>query len=101
MANPKRSIMRDSVFRTTGNEVVTPKQGIQKQEQQMRQTAVWLGDDEAQWLDQQCQQIKKGGWRGITRSAYIRALIGAAMQSTTDIEGVTGEAELAQRLTSD
>jgi hypothetical protein len=99
MSKPKRSIMRDSVFRSTGNEVVTPKQGILKQEPQMHQTAIWLGDEEEQWIDAQCQQIKKGGWRGITRSAYIRALIRASMQQEAIVEGVTGEAELAQRLT--
>jgi len=98
MATPKRSIIRDSVFRRTGSEV-TPQQGIPKQEPQMHQTAVWLGDEEEQWLDAQCQQIKKGGWRGITRSAYIRALIRASMQQEITVEGVTGEAELAQRLT--
>src|SRR3989442_1128742 len=100
MVKPKRSIIRDSVFRTTGNEAKTPRQGIQKQEPQMHQTAVWLGDEEEQWIDAQCQQIKKGGWRGVTRSAFIRALIRATMEQEINIEGVSGEAELAQRLTS-
>src|SRR6266852_1898731 len=44
------------------------------------------------------QEIKKAGWRGVTRSAFIRALIRSTMQRTVDVGGVTGEAELEQRL---
>ena len=98
MANRKRSITRDSVFKTTGSGVVTPQQGIPKQETQMHQTAVWLADEETQWIDEQCQQIKKSGWRSVTRSAFIRALIRASMEKRADLLGVTGEAELTERL---
>ena len=98
MANKKRSITRDSVFKTTGSEATTPQQGIPKQEIQMRQTAVWLADEETQWIDEQCQQIKKDGWRSVTRSAFIRALIRSSMEKQTDLSGVTGEAELTERL---
>jgi len=97
MAKPKRSITRDSVFRQTGD-TSTPRQGMQKPEPQMRQTAVWLSDDETEWLDSRLQEIKRGGWRGVTRSAFIRALIRASMEQQIEVEGISGEAELTDRL---
>ena len=97
MPRPRRSITRDSVFRTTGT-APTPVQGIGRPEAKTRQTAVWLADEETDWIDTRLQEIKKAGWRGVTRSAFIRSLIRAAMQHTVDVSGVTGEAELEQRL---
>jgi hypothetical protein len=97
MPRHKRSITRDSVFRTT-DKAPTPKQGISTPEVQTRQTAVWLTDEETDWIDVRLQEIKRSGWRGVTRSAFIRALIRAAMQRTVEVSGVTGEAELEQRL---
>ena len=75
-----------------------PRQSINKPETETRQTAVWLTDEETGWIDERLQEIKRAGWRGVTRSAFIRALIRAAMQRTIDVTGVTGEAELEQRL---
>jgi hypothetical protein len=97
MARPRRSITRDSVFRATG-QAPTPVQGIGKQEPKTRQTAVWLTDEETDWLDARLQEIKKAGWRGVTRSAFIRSLIRATMQRKVDVGGITGEADLEQRL---
>jgi hypothetical protein len=97
MPKSRRSITRDSVFRTTGQQT-TPTQGLGKMEAKTRQTAVWLTDEETDWIDSRLQEIKKAGWRGVTRSAFIRALIRATMQRTVDVGGVTGEAELEQRL---
>jgi hypothetical protein len=97
MPKSKPSITRDSVFRTTGD-VPAPKQDIERPEIRTRQTAVWLADEETDWIDARLQEIKKAGWRGVTRSAFIRALIRAAMARPVDMGGVTGEAELEQRL---
>jgi hypothetical protein len=97
MPKPKRSITRDSVFRTTGD-ISLPKQGIEKSDVRTRQTAVWLADEETEWIDARLQEIKKAGWRGVTRSAFIRALIRSTMGRPVDVSGVTGEAELEQRL---
>ena len=97
MPKAKRSITRDSVFRTT-EKAPLPKQGISKPEVKTYQTAVWLTDQETDWIDSRLQEIKKAGWRGVTRSAFIRSLIRAAMQQQIDVGGVTGEAELEQRL---
>ena len=97
MPRPRRSITRDSVFRTTG-QAPTPAQGLGKPEAKTRQTAIWLTDDETDWIDTRLQEIKKAGWRGVTRSAFIRALVRATMQRKVEVGGATGEAELEQRL---
>ena len=97
----KRTITRDSVFRGTGSGATeSPKQGITPQESPTRQTAVWLADPEVEWLDDQLKDIRRGGWRNITRSALIRALIRSAMERDPDLGGVSGEQELAQRVSA-
>jgi hypothetical protein len=102
----KRTISRDSVFRDVGagsvpgirDDLKVPAQGIAADEARTHQTAVWLGDEEVEWLDTQCRSIQRGGWRGVTRSSLIRALIRAASERTVDLAGVTGEVEIAERL---
>jgi hypothetical protein len=106
--NPKRTISRDSVFRDVGagavpgirDDLKVPAQGLPQDETKTYQTAVWLGDEEIEWLDGQCRTVQRGGWRGITRSALIRALIKAASGRRVDLTGVSGEVEIAERLTS-
>ncbi len=101
MPRPKQTISRDSVFRGTNSAATDgPKQGIAPKEAATHQTAMWLGDDEIEWLDTQIQQIKRGGWRSVTRSALIRALVQAAMENPVTLTGVTGQEELIQRLSS-
>jgi hypothetical protein len=100
MARGKATISRDSVFRSTATAADQPVQGVKAASQPAHQTAVWLGDDETEWLDARCREIKRGGWRSITRSALIRALIRAAMEQPVELGGVSGEAELFQRLAS-
>ena len=94
----KQTIKRDSVFRST-TQATKPTQGIAAQEDTKRQTAVWLTDEEMQWLDAQCTEIKNNGWRSVTRSSFIRALVRVAMERKTDVKGVSGEIELIKRLT--
>lgn len=100
MASSTRTITRDSVFRNTPTPNDLPTQGIDVPEKPTRQTAVWLADEEVEWLDGQCQVIRRAGWRTITRSAFIRALIRAAMEQPAELGGVSGEGELAQRLST-
>ena len=95
----KRTITRDSVFRHTGAQDTAP-QGIEPEAAPTHQTAVWLGDEEVEWLDSRCREIRKSGWRSITRSAFIRAIIRAAMEQQTEVTGVSGESELTQRLST-
>ncbi len=102
MAQRKSTIARDSVFRRIGGvekEGQRPVQGIPPSNSPARQTAVWLADEEVAWLDTHIQHIKRSGWRTLTRSAFIRSLIRAAMEHSPDLNGVSGEEELTQRLT--
>ena len=59
---------------------------------------MWLTDDDIAWLEEQCRDIRLGGWRSVTRSAVVRALIQAARDQAIDVAGVAGESELVQRL---
>jgi hypothetical protein len=98
MPRSKKTISRDSVFRSTAAPAEAPAQGVDQEEVITRQTAVWLADKETEGLDDQIQHIKRSGWRGVTRSAFIRALIRTAMQQPVELGGVSDEAELTQRL---
>lgn len=90
------SIKRDSVFgRRTDTPM--PTQGV-KEEKRATQTAVWLNDEETNWIDDQVTVIKRSGWKGVTRSAVIRAAIQALMDKKPGLTGVTGETELKERL---
>jgi hypothetical protein len=109
MAKARRTIQRDSVIRRSSggeSESRPPIQGIKPhaEENPNRQTAVWLSDDEVEWLDDKILQIKRGGWRGVSRSALIRAIIQSAKQAdeTAEIklEGVSGEIEITQRFSA-
>ena len=103
MGKGKRTIQRDSVIRRGGGvtEHRPPAQGIQSEANPNRQTAVWLSDDEVDWLDDKLTEIKRGGWRGVSRSALIRAIIQSARQADESdqirLEGVSGEPEITQR----
>ncbi len=101
MPRSKKTISRDSVFRSTTAPAEAPTQGVDQEEVVTRQTAVWLADEETEWLDDQIQQIKRSGWRGVTRSALIRALIRTAMRQPVELGGVSGEVDLTQRLASE
>lgn len=92
------SIKRDSVFGRR-EETATPVQGIPKEEKKTTQTAVWLSEEETNWIDDQVTTIKRSGWKGVTRSAFIRAAIQALIGKNPDLAGVSGEAELKERLT--
>jgi hypothetical protein len=101
MAKSKSTITRDSVFRNTGN---TPKpiikQGITPADENNLQTAMWLSASDVSWIDTQVQKVREGGWRSVTRSAIFRALIRSAKNNGVDLSGVTGEAEIEQRISS-
>jgi hypothetical protein len=97
MPRGKKTITRDSVFRSTDDVSQVPMQGM-PDEAKNHQTAVWLGEPELEWLDNKCQELRRGGWRGVTRSALIRALIRASMDKQIDIRGVSGEEEFRFRV---
>ncbi len=98
MAQPRQTITRDTVFRRTGAEATRPLQGIAPTQPPTRQTAVWLAEEELAWLDGHIHVIKRAGWRTVTRSAFLRALVRSAMEQEPDLTGVLGEADLVERL---
>ena len=98
MSKNKRSITRDNVFRNTGSTAESPRQGVSPAEPVTRQTAVWLAEDDIDWLDDRLKDMRRSGWRTVTRSALIRALIRAAIERDPDLKGVSGEQELVQRV---
>ena len=99
MPRTKRTIVRDSVFGQPNTPPVA--QGTtSSDEDKTRQTGVWLTDQDLEWLDSRCREVRRGGWRGITRSAFIRALVQAVQDEPFEDElvGVTGQAELVQAI---
>ena len=69
-----------------------------RREADTQQTSVWLSPEEVGWIDTQLLRMKQSGWRGVTRSAFIRALIRGAMHRTPSLVGVSSEEELEARL---
>jgi hypothetical protein len=63
-----------------------------------QQTSVWFSDEEIDWLDTHCHTIRRSGWRGIRRSAFVRALIQALKEKRLDVAGVTNEQELVEAI---
>ena len=103
MPRSNRTIRRDSVLRpapTAGTPTPPPQQGLAAPPPTTRQTALWLSDEELEWLDDRVRDIRQGGWRGITRSALLRALIRSMMERRIALSGVSGEAELVEQLKS-
>ena len=97
MSRAKRTIARDSVFRSTATQTAeAPRQA--EEPLPTRQTNVWFTDEELDWLDNHCQQIRRSGWRGIKRSALVRALVQAIKDKPIDLAGVSDEAELVETL---
>jgi hypothetical protein len=75
-----------------------PTDAPASREADTHQTSVWLAPEEVGWIDAQLLRMKQSGWRGVTRSAFIRALIRGAMHATPSLVGVNSEEELEQRL---
>jgi hypothetical protein len=98
VARTKRTIVRDSVLRSSPQPTQELRQGVAPTTPPTRQTALWLSDEELEWLDSHVRDVRRGGWRGITRSALMRALIHAVMDQPIELSGVSGEAELIDSL---
>lgn len=99
------TIRRDSVFRSTdpdrpdqsANPSVRPEQGAPGAERSMRQTAVWLSDDELEWLDQESRKLRRNGWRSINRSIVIRAILESHIGNEPDYADTKSERGLSDR----
>jgi hypothetical protein len=99
MPRAKRTIVRDSLFGQRGEGAAF--QGIKEDDEaKARQTGVWLTEQDLEWLDSRCREVRRGGWRGVTRSAFIRALVRAVQDRSFERElaGVAGEAELVNSI---
>lgn len=96
----KATITRDSVFKPasgspSGPELVPPpSRSVPVPAAESRQTGVWLSDDDFDWLDERCRDIRNAGWRGVTRSAVIRAVIHALRNRSLLFSRVANEEEL-------
>jgi hypothetical protein len=63
------------------------------------QSTVFLGTQQIEWLEDQHRQISRsGGSKKIKKAAIIRALVSVAMEAPIDLQGVTSEDELADRI---
>jgi hypothetical protein len=63
------------------------------------QSTVFLGTQQIEWLEDQHRQISRsGGSKKIKKAAIIRALVNVAMEAPIDLQGVTSEDELAERI---
>jgi hypothetical protein len=63
------------------------------------QSTVFLGTRQIEWLEDQHRQISRsGGSKKIKKAAIIRALVSVAMEAPIDLQGVTSEDELAERI---
>src|SRR5438270_7981688 len=63
------------------------------------QSTVFLGTQQIEWLEDQHRQISRsGGSKKIKKAAIIRALVNVAMEAPIDLQGVTSEDELADRI---
>ncbi len=121
MAPNKPTIKRDSVFRFGPQQDAvqepaqeTREQPVQQSELETQpavaekpvqaaasanhQTSVWFSDDEIEWIDQHCQTIRRSGWRGLRRSAFVRALIQALKEQPLQVAGATDEQQLVEAI---
>lgn len=62
------------------------------------QTHFWLTDEDVEVLDWWVFQLRRGGWRGVSRSACIRALLEAIRDRPVQLTGIAGEEDFAAAL---
>jgi hypothetical protein len=67
---------------------------------QLKQTHVWLADDDVALLDDWAYRLRRAGWQRATRSACVRALITVLHDVDVDVSGVGDEGKLAEALQS-
>jgi hypothetical protein len=63
-----------------------------------RQSAVFLEEQQIDWLEDKCREARKNGGKAIRKAAIIRALIDAAMGAPVDLTGLRREDELTERI---
>ena len=95
--NKRNVLVRDSVFRLGTKRPVC--QVVANPEAPVRKITISLGEDEIDWLDCSCCNIRRNGdWHSITRSGFISALIQVVRDKPLEIVGVSNEMELVDAL---
>ena len=90
------SFVRDSVFRLGAKPQVCEK--IPEPFTPTRRHGVSLTDDEIDWLDCRCCEVRRNGWRAVSRSALIRAILETVRARPLALAGACGEAELVDKV---
>src|SRR5947209_6556467 len=91
------------LLRRTGSgreeQPTTPPRQRAGDEEATHQSTVFLGTQQIEWLEDQHRQISRsGGSKKIKKAAIIRALVSVAMEAPIDLQGVTSEDELTERI---
>jgi hypothetical protein len=63
-----------------------------------RQSAVFLEEQQIDWLEDKCREARKNGGKAIRKAAIIRALLDVAMESPVDLTGLRRDTELVERI---
>src|SRR5438105_922214 len=69
-----------------------------RQHRPTRQSAVFLEEQQIDWLEDKCREARKNGGKAIRKAAIIRALLDVAMESPIDLTGLRRDAELVERM---
>jgi hypothetical protein len=65
---------------------------------QTRQSAVFLEEQQIDWLEDKCREARRNGGKAIRKAAIIRALIDVAMESPVDLSGLKRDGDLIERI---
>lgn len=90
--NNRAVFVRDSIFRL--NTAPQVCQVVAKQDTPTRRISVALTEDEVDWIDCSCCQVRRHEWHGVTRSAFVRALVQAIKERPLALTRVSSEEEL-------
>ncbi|MDP2935882.1 MAG: hypothetical protein Q8O86_05265 [Dehalococcoidia bacterium] len=63
-----------------------------------RQSAIFLEEQQLDWLEDRCREARKNGGRAIRKAAIIRGLLDVAMESSIDLKGVRDQDDLMERI---
>ena len=99
-----KKIKRDSIFSNLGETIVKYKPvtapRLQPGDKEYRALPVYLSEDLIGWLDDTVRSIKKNGYRQVTRSAILRALIKATRGKSLNFADIMNEYELEIKIKS-
>ena len=65
---------------------------------QTRQSAVFLEEQQIDWLEDKCREARRNGGKAIRKAAIIRALLDVAMDAPVDLTGLASDKHLVDRI---